>query len=311
MPDEKPIERRFIFNGSAVAFAGRIRRPDDKFIKAAASSHLPVTGGLSEAVIEGTGIDQYQYKDFITFKKAHSRAQGDFSDPRQAVQFTHGNHGQNVLPANTAVEAQLEGLVIDAPAVPEHKTPRQVFEALTLHVHMESTTNRRDPISFRSLSAVFDGITLRTGMSAAVGLKVHTATEIFSENDTKAKLIETYAKDGDFRKKFAACFYPAGAQLPGLLSNLMGKHEIPYAKGIIVATFVTKLEWMGTPPEGSEILNNRLTIPGLGRIYFGEIVIEENNRRPTLLRFELGCLHGGEAAACEVGSNGGEYPPVL
>lgn len=309
MPIEKPPEKRFIFNGSAVAFAARIRRPDDHFVKAAAPSHLPVTGGLSEAHLEGEGLADYHYKNSITFKRAHSRAQGDFSDPRQAVQFTHGNHGQNSLRAETTVETTLEGLRIDAPADPEHGTPRRVFQVSKLHAYTASTSNRRDPISFHSLTAVFEGISVSTitgDTSDAAELKIHTATEVFTENDTKAKLMETYAKDGEFRKKFAACFHPIGANLPGILGNLLGRHEIPNAeKGPIVATFVTALEWVdGKVPAGTEVLNNRLTIPGLGRVYFGEIVVEEKSRRTTLLRFEFGSLQGGDGSACEVVNNG-------
>src|SRR5947209_9584573 len=121
MPIEKPTEKRVIFHGSGVAFAARVRRPDDKFIKAAAPSHLPVTGGFSESKVEGPGIEEYFYKHVLTFKRAHSRSHGDFSDPRAALEFTHGNHGQNNLPANTAAEASLEGLRIEFEADHEEK----------------------------------------------------------------------------------------------------------------------------------------------------------------------------------------------
>jgi hypothetical protein len=140
-----------------------------------------------------------------------------------------------------------------------------------------------------------------------VELKVHTATDVFCKNDTKAKLVETYTKDGEFREKFAACFHPIGADIPGVFAHLLGaKHEIPGAdNGPIVATFVTGLEWVGgAAPEGTEVVNNRLTIAGLGRIYFGEIVIEENSRRASLLRFEFGSPIGGEGTAGECVNNG-------
>ncbi len=314
MPIELPVEKRFIFNGSAVAFAGRIRRPDDVFVNAAAPCHLPVTGGLSEARIEGPGVDPFLYKNLITFSAAYSRAQGDFSDPRRAVDFTRGNHGQNELPTNTAVQTRLENLQVHSEADPNENAPERTFSASLLEAHLESTSNRRDAVSFRSMAAVFTGVGLTTveptGTSTA-SLLVHTATEIFDANDTKAKLIETFAKDGDFRKQYAAMFYPPGANLPGFLDNLFGKHEIPNAdQGPVVATFVTRLEWVGgVAPQGTEILNNRLTISGLGRIYFGEIIIDEGSRRVTLLRFELGSTHGGDASACELVSNGTTWPP--
>jgi|GEM_PF-1402778 len=313
MPIEKPVEKRFIFNGSAVAFAGRIRRPEDVFVKAAAGSHLPVTGGQAEIKLQGQELAPYHYKAFIKFTTAHTRAQGDFSDPRKAADYTHSNHGENELPANTVVQSRLEGLQIDAEADPEKQTPRRLLEVKALEVHMESTSTRHgEPISFRSLSVDFDGIKLTSGTSAPVELKVHTAPEVFSECDTKQKLVDRYAKDGEFRKKFAACFHPPGTSLPGMIGDIFSRHELPHAdRGPIVATFVTQLEWVGgVAPEGTEILNNRLTVHGLGRIYFGEIIVEEGSRRVTLLRFELGSLIGGDASACEVVSNGSRWPPA-
>jgi hypothetical protein len=314
MTEEKPVEHRFVFSGSAVAIGGRIRRPDDVFLKAAGVSHLPVTGGLSESHVEGPDATQYHYKEFLKFTEAHSRAQGDFTDPRRAAEFTHGNHGQNDLPVNTVVESRLLGLRIDAEADREKQTPRRVFQAKKLEVHMQTSSSRNSQATMRSLSAAFEDITLTTitqGTSGAVELKVLTATNVFSDNETKAKLMEKYAKDGDFRKKYASCFHPLGDGDKGFIGNLVGKHEIPHAdRGPIVATFVTGLEWVGgVAPEGTEILNNRLTIHGLGRIYFGEIIVSEGYQRASLLRFELGSTTGGEVTVGEASSNGSHVPP--
>jgi hypothetical protein len=315
MTEEKPLERRFIFNGSAVAFGGRIRRPDDLFLKAAAVSHLPVTGGLSESHIKGPDCSQYHYKEYLKFSEAYSRSHGDFSDPKRAVDFTHGNHELNDLPANTVVEARLHDLRIDAEEDTAAKTPRRVFQAKKLSVHMQTATSQAAQKStIRSLSVEFEGLTLSTvthGTLGAAELKVFTAPQVFSDNETKAKLMEKYAKDGEFRKRFSTCFHPLGNGEKGFISNLVGKHEIPHSDvGPIVATFVTGLEWAnGIAPDGTEVLNNRLTIPGLGRIYFGEIIIDDNYQRVTLLRFELGSNVGGSASVCEASSNGNRWPP--
>jgi len=314
MPVEKPVESRFIFNGSAVAFGGRIRRPDDVFLKAAGVSQLPVTGGFSESHIKGPDVSQYHYKEYLTFSEAYSRAHGDFSDPKRAADFTHGNHAQNNLPATTTVEASLTDLTITAEADPAAGTPRRLFVARKLHVTMQTTSSRStDQSVIRSFSAAFEGVTLKTGTKAdepPVGLNITSAADIFSNNETKAKLRDKYANDGEFRKKYASCFHPLGEGDRGFLSNLVGKHDIPHAEaGPIVCTFVTNLQWDGIPPEGTEILNNRLTIPGLGRIYFGEIIVDDKYQRATLLRFELGSNVGGSASACEASSNGSHYPP--
>jgi hypothetical protein len=314
MPEEKPIERRFLFNGSAVAFGGRIRRPDDVFLKAAAVSHLPVTGGFSESHIQGPDVSQYHYKEYLTFSEAYSRAHGDFSDPKRAADFTHGNHGQNNLPATTTVEARLHDLQIVAEEDLKAGTPKRVFFVKKLHVSMQTTSSHGAQQSvIRSLSAKFEGLSLKTGSkadAAPVGLTVTTAEQIFADNETKSKLRAKYAEDGQFRKQYASCFHPLGEGDKGFLSNLVGKHDIPHAEtGPIVCTFVTGLAWDAAVPEGVEILNNRVTIPGLGRIYFGEIIVDDKYQRASLLRFELGSNVGGCATACEASSNGSHYPP--
>jgi hypothetical protein len=316
MPEEKPVERRFIFNGSAVAFGGRIRRPDDMFLKAAAVSHLPVTGGFSESHIQGPDVSQYHYKEYLTFSEAYSRAHGDFSDPKRAAEFTHGNHGQNNLPATTTVEARLHDLQIVAEEDLAAGTPKRVFFVKKLHVSMQTTSSHSAQQSvIRSLSATFEGLSLKTGThadAAPVGLTVTTAANIFSDNETKSKLREKYAKDGDFRKKYASCFHPLGDGDKGFLGNLVAKHDIPHAEtGPIVCTFVTGLAWDAAVPDGVEILNNRVTIPGLGKIYFGEIIIDDKYQRASLLRFELGSNVGGCATGCEASSNGVHWPPTF
>ncbi len=309
MPVELPIDRRFVFSGSAVAFGGRLRRPDDVFLKTAAAVNLPVTGGLSEAHITGDDVKQYHYKDYLKFSEAHSRAQGDYSDPRKAAEYTHGNHGQNPLPAVTTVESCLLGLSIDAEPDATEKTPRRIFSAEKLQVHMQTTTGTQET-TIRSFSAAFEGISIAGEDLAPFPVVVQTATDIFGDNESKAKLMARFAADADFREKYATCFHPLGEPKKNMLANLISKHEIPNAdRGPIVATFVTGLQFPHGLPDGVEALNNRLTIRGLGRVYFGEIIINDHSQRATLLRFELGSGIGGGASAGEASSNGGHVPP--
>jgi hypothetical protein len=304
-------DKRFIFHGTAIAFGGRIRRPEDLFLKSAAASNLPVTGGLVESNLDSAAaLAPCHYKDVITFTGAYSRTHGDYLDPKQAIEFTNSNHGTNNLPTSTSVEARLENLKIDV-VDPEAHTLRRTFTAGLLQVQMTSMSNRRDPIAFSSLGVKFEGIQLATGDGADTAtLQVETAADIFTRHDTKAKLLKAYSDDSDFRKAHSHMLLPLGEQDKGGIGGMFVAHKIPYAdKGLFAATVVKSLKWAGAPPPGTEILGNRLTIEGFGRIFFGEILIDENQRRVTLLRFELGSPVGGDASACDVGSNGGGYPP--
>jgi hypothetical protein len=288
--DNPPVEKRFIFNGAAVALAAHIRRPNDLFVRAVAPTCLPVTGGLSEA--QASGQD---FHEIISFESASTRALGDFADVHSAAGFTNGNHGQNELSTHTFVEATVNGLKVDVPL--DSGKGRRVFLVKQLHLRLESASDRRNPIAFRSLEATFGGVSVD-----GVALKVNTVADVFSQHETKAKLVQRYEKDADFRKRYGNLFFSTGRPA--------GKNEIPNSKGLIYGTVVTGLEWQGKKPDKADIIGtNQLRVDGLGTIYFGEIFIDEGYRRVTLLRFQLGSTNGGDMSACEAQGNGSTWPP--
>jgi|KBSMisStaDraftv2_1062788.scaffolds.fasta_scaffold115471_1 hypothetical protein len=288
--DNPPVEKRFIFNGAAVALAAHIRRPNDLFIRAVAPTALPVTGGLAEVQASGQN-----FHEIISFESASSRTLGDFADIHSAAGFTNGNHGQNELSTHTFVESSVDGLKIDVPL--DTGKGRRVFAVKQLHVRLESASDRRNPIAFRSLETTFTEVSVD-----GVPLKVNTVADVFSQHETKAKLVQRYEKDGDFRKRYGNLFFPTGGPT--------GRNEIPNSKGMIYGTVVTGLEWQGKRPDKTDVIGtNRLKIEGLGTLYFGEIFIEENYRRVTLIRFQLGSSYGGDMSACEAQGNGSTWPP--
>jgi hypothetical protein len=300
MDTPQSIEKRFIYHANAVAFAAHIRRPTDFQFKAVASSCLPVTGGLAEAT---SGPQKFQ--EIVSFTAASSSAEGDFADTRRAVDFTHGNFGDNELSTQTFVDARLSGLKIavaqDHPPTGSGKTV--TFAAQELHARLESASDRRGPVAFRGLEATIKGVSVD-----GHELIVTTAPEVCTQHETYDKLVKAYQDDGNFRKQFGALFYPTGHEKTGV-GALLARSSIPNAGGLIVGTVVTGLGWARQPAPGTEIQGNRLKIEGIGSVYFGEILFEQNSRRLTLLRFQLGSPVGADGAACDVQSNGQGWPP--
>ncbi|HEY3457472.1 MAG TPA: hypothetical protein VGK64_23020 [Bryobacteraceae bacterium] len=288
--DNPPVEKRFIFNGAAVALAAHIRRPNDLFIRAVAPTNIPVTGGLAEGQASGQN-----FHEIISFESASSRTLGDFADTHSAASFTNANHGENGLSTHTFVESSVSGLKVDVPL--DTGKGRRVFAVKQLRVRLESASDRRNPIAFRSLETTFAEVSVDE-----VPLKVITVADLFSQHETKAKLVQRYEKDADFRKRYGNLFFSTGRR--------ESKNEIPNSKGLIYGTVVAGLEWQGKKPDKCEIIGtNRLKIEGLGSVYFGEIFIDENYRRITLIRFQLGSTYGGDMAACEAQGNGSTWPP--
>lgn len=322
-----PIEKRFAFFGNAVAFAAHIRRPADFQFKAVASSVIPVTGGLAEAVSERQSYRPPNSEaDILSFTAASTRATGDYTDPRRAVDFTNGNYADNELSTLTLVEARVSGFKI---AIPQDSAVR-TFEVEELLARLESTSDRRTPNAFRGLDAVFTNVTVNGNQ-----LKVNTATDVFTQNETLEKLATTYEKNSDFRKQYGSLFYPTGQEQTGIAKLLWKPH---LSAELVVATVVTGFTWLTGPEAGKTIPGNRLDIDGIGSIYFGELLIEEEARRLTLLRLQLGSPNevpgaatpqaqtpspsappppppppskvGGEGSVCECHSNGTEIPPI-
>jgi len=76
------------------------------------------------------------------------------------------------------------------------------------------------------------------------------------------------------------------------------------SRGTIYATVVESLKWSGDPYPGAVITDHTVRVPGFGKILFGELLINDLERRLTLLRLELGSPEGGDVACGEVQSNG-------
>ncbi len=301
MVNSQSPEKRYIFSASAVALAAHIRRPKDLQIKAVASSDLPVTGGLAE----GTSTRQ-SYGDVISFESASTSAQGDYADTRRAVDFTNGNFADNELSTQTFVDARLTGLRIIGARDQVGPTgfPKPVtFIAKDLHARLENACDRHTPTAFRGLDAEFQGISIDGNE-----LIVTTSPGICTRYQTYDDLVKGYSDDSDFRKQYGDMFYLTGHEKTGV-GAILSKASIPGAGGLILGTVVTNIKWAGVPAVGVEIRGNRVFIPGIGTIFFGEFIFAHNSRRLTLLRFQLGSPTGGDGSACDVQSGGQGWPP--
>ncbi len=285
-----------------MAFAAHIRRPEDFQFKAVASSSLPVTGGLAEAT-----SGRQTYKDFISFDTASSSALGDYADTRRAVDFTKGNFGDNELSTVTTVDSRLTGLkIVGMQDPPPAGTGKPVtFFVKELHARLESASDRHNPTAFRGLEAEIQGVTID-----GHDLVVTTDPKVCTQHETYDKLVKDYQDDGNFRKQYGDLFYHTGHEKSGV-GAMLSRASIPGAGGVIVGTVVTHIGWSGPAAPGVDIQGNRVHIPGIGTLFFGEIIYERNSRRLTLLRFQLGSPTGGEGSAAEVESNGQTWPPQL
>lgn len=287
-------EKRFLFNANAVGFAAHIRRPEDFQVPTMAKSCLPVTGGVAE------GSEHNKcFRDIVSFDSVSTRATGEYKHPKEAVAFTHGNHGDNELPTVTIVEGTMNGFKIEIPQPVEVPGAHPVVRRLKIHkmsARMENESGHQRSTSFHSLEVKIEGASVD-----GHAFRVITSPELFSRHDTKHKLARAFEEKGSFHDDHGHHFFAP--------SEGWDPNKIPEQNGIVLCTVVKAIEWVNGPAEGCEIRGNLLKISGIGSIYFGELLIEEDSRRLTLLRFQLGSPHGGEGAAVDVQSNGSGWPP--
>lgn len=282
-------EKRFIFRGNAVGFAGHLRRPEDAILWAQAPCCLPVTGGYCRA-----DAGPYNFRDMVTFGAASTIAVGDFIDRTAAAAFTNGNHGKNNLPTRTEVNATVRVISVTVRGPNSSRTLR----CRALISTLVSQSDRRSEISIKPVVAVFEGLEL-DGCALTV-----TTSDVFSRLDTKTAVSAAYEKD-DFFKEYGRLIAAPG----GVSTQASGKRRIPESAGTIHGTVVEKIEWNGPPVEGCSIEGNRITMAEFGSIYLGELIMSDSARRLTMMRLQLGSPDGGEMTFAETESNGHTWPP--
>ena len=276
-----------MFRGNAAAFGGRFVRPDDVTLDTPAASSLPIVGGRSASAIEGPEAKRFseRFKGHLSFAAASTVAEGSFDDRNQAIELTHGRVREEELTISTRVRAEIKGLTVG------HEQ-RLIVGRMIAELR---STNPRDggepPISISDVA--IDELTID-----GFRLKVFLDSAVFNDLDTQAKLLRSAAK-GDFGRKFGnQVFYrprPASRTAP--------------RRGHIHGTLVTKLQWDGEAnPRATLIGNHVVVVKDFGKIFLGEILVDDGARRVSLLRLELGSNGGGMAGGPDVDING-TYSP--
>ncbi len=281
------FENRHLFHANAVAFGAHIRRRRDFYIPATASSCLPATGGVGTA--EGRGE---HCNEMISFTHASTRVFGDYRDPKEAVEYTHGNYGENTLATITQTEASISGLRI--------KVGGRTFHAEFLQARMDNLSDTEGPTRFHHLSTTFHRLSVD-----GARFTVRTHCDVLERLDTRTKLYDAYHNDESFHESYGRCIATPAPHWPSVVGI---RPRLPKS-GPILGTVVTGIDWEDQPHRDDEIEGNRIKIKNFGSIHFGEILVEANHRRLTLLRFQLGCPDGGECAAVDISANGTRIPP--
>lgn len=80
--------------------------------------------------------------------------------------------------------------------------------------------------------------------------------------------------------------------------------DVPPASGLLVGSIISDIHGGGP---GIQISGHKVTVPGFGKLHFGEFAISQYSRRLVMLRAELGCPVQLDSSGPDMGGNG--HPP--
>jgi hypothetical protein len=261
------LRRRFIFRGNAAAIGGRIVRPTDVVIDSGTASSLTVVGGRSKAHAGPT-----QFGPWVSFGAAATSAEGLFDDVSQQIDLTYGRVAEDALTMTTRVNTNVAMLRVGG-------SPK-----LTVKRVQASMTGKSPAGSGEPAIAVGSDTAIEGAAIDGFGLLITLSLPVFQTLDTVSKLL-TAADDPQFVKKSGGHLFmkaPVGEPLALPAGRLLS------TSGTIYATIVKSIKWAAAPYPGATIDQHVVTLPGLGKIFFGELLISDVSRRLTMVRLELG-----------------------
>jgi hypothetical protein len=279
---------RYVFHSHAAAFGGRIVRPKDIVLEAQGASALLVTGGRSVARLQRT-----QFDEFFEVASANTLTEGFFEDLKGFVDVTNHKAEEQSLAAVSRARAEIDGLSVG-------RKPRLTIKRIVAELTNRSAGLSGQPAIRIGKDVTIDGISI-DGFRLVVELNIKP----FLKHDTHAKVLAA-ADDAKFVEEsgeslFMSRRFSHDSKTPAFRKLVRTGHTI-------YATIVKSIRWDGKPFPKSEIHDNMVVLPEFGRVFFGELLISEYERRLTMVRMALGSDAGGSASAGDVSTNGGWSP---
>jgi hypothetical protein len=274
--------RRYVFIGHAIGVSAHIRRPEDHVLPVQGSSAIPETGGRSENNVGPKSLGKW-----VSFDSVTTSVHGDYVSAAEAVAMTRGELPFDGGPAETRVSARVRGLSI---------LGRVNIADLSLGLVSRSAEGKAQP-STRLEGNRIEGVTID-----GARLKIHLAEDFFCRHHT-LDLVRCAFQGGlgpDEHRMFLPC------NLPGEEEEV---HAFPEADGMVKCSIVDHLSWDGEEHKTAKICGHVVAVPGLGKIYFGEMYVKPYSRRLSLVRFQLGSDDGGDANGGTGESGTSTFPP--
>jgi hypothetical protein len=304
-----PDTQRHVFHGHAAALSGRIVRVGEgkqaKLIKDAfidlPAAALPVSGGRSTAKISGKQLSHAVVRSFVRFTSATASSEGVFDDARAHFAATLGKRHRSTLNTTTTVSAEVHGLDVGLKG-----DVRMLIKRVCGGFTAQKGGAAGDMAIRLTKATGFDrnSVTFVDGKGKRYILTVGIERDVFSGHDTFSA-ITAAAGNKSFLRKFGHVLH-SSRTAPGRKAAA-APPPARTKEGAMQGTVVKPLKWKGPEFPGSTIdpeRRNTVSVPGFGRVSFGEITLAPESRRLTMVRIALGSPVGGDFACADVMDNG-------
>jgi hypothetical protein len=305
--DIESVQKTFYYHADANAIGGTVNRPFHGSVPSHASISLPLVGGFLRKQRKGR---EWKGQNIVSYTSESTSVSGSQEDPEKDGPWT------------TEVSASIEGLKILEGVI---EADRVVAQLSIAHPH----SGEEPTISL--LGSQFENLRI-----SGVKVKPVVRYDLFSEHDGTLKdskypsiswpkqpsllkkvreqkklAIKTYSEKYETEpipNWIHHHFHEFGLNLRETAKDVLGKlQENPVLglendKDYIVCSLVDHLPGLENFP--GVVCGNGIYLPGYGRFYFGEVIVQQGTYRVSMIRAQLGSPVGAAMSVGVASSNG-------
>jgi hypothetical protein len=274
MPD--PIKKIYLYNAHGYGFGGRIDRPFQHVLDVHAGASLPTEGGY-----EVSRKENFRLNETISYAAAHT--------------IVSGSRNEKDGSYTTLASATIEGLnILDM------VTADRIVARVASKQFMDDPEPTITPVGSHFENLRIAGCPIHAELDA----------DIFNRFGTFTAFKDAYEKNQQYREAMQAVFLwgKPKFEVPEFLReryNWFSGDKFPESKGIALCSLVKAIK---TNCGELKVYGNVIEVPQFGKVYLGEVALQQYEREVTMLRLELGSPAGG-ATVGPTGSGGGTTFP--
>lgn len=281
------MAKTFFFHGQGVGLGGVVTRPFQQLIDAKAAVSLPITGGKCSL-----GSGKHTVPDL---KDPQCEGLPHVVSIESALTDLSGTLDPDGV-YRTRVSATVDGLNVGGVVTAD----KVVVNLLTEHYPGEEEP--RIDVS---------GSTIVNLRVAGEPVPVELDCELFKEFNTHTGFKQRFDRDPAFRRNMRQRFLwgdLATDEVPEFLRDQYkytdSQKSLPESKGITPCSVVKSV----TGSKAFQAFRHVLVIPNFGKVFLGELLLQKNARRLTMMRFQLGSPVAAELTVSSGDGNGTTYP---